>query len=300
MLAVLYAVLAAASNAVGAVLQRKVAATVPDDEAMRWALIAHLIRRPLWLGGVVALIGGFLFQAAALSVGDLSLVQPIVVAELPLTLVVAIIAFRARIDRDALLGATAVSVGLAVVLVSTAPRGGDHVPGNWTWMWTSLASVGAGSALVVAGWRTGGAKRATLFGSAAGIGFGFTAALMKSALDRLSAGVDEVVTSWQLYLMVATGIVSFFLVQNALQAGSLVAAQPPISSLDPIASVVYGVLLFGEHLRGGPWLAPALLGALIIVGGSAALSRSPLASGDTDREKLPEYASSSPATGSAH
>jgi drug/metabolite transporter (DMT)-like permease len=299
-LAVLYAVLAAASNAVGAVLQRRVAATVPDDEAMRWALVAHLIRRPLWLGGVVALIGGFLFQAAALSVGDLSLVQPIVVAELPLTLVVAIIAFRARIDRDAMIGATAVSVGLAVVLVSTAPHGGDHVSGNWTWMWTSLASIGAGAALVVAGWRTAGAKRATLFGSAAGIGFGFTAALMKSALDRLSAGVDEVVTSWQLYLMVATGIASFFLVQNALQAGSLVAAQPPISSLDPIASVAYGVLLFGEHLRGGPWLAPALLGALIIVGGSAALSRSPLASGDTDRERLAEYADSAPATGSAH
>lgn len=277
MLAVLYAVCAAASNAVGAVLQRRAARAAPDSESMHLALLLDLVRRPVWLGGVAALIGGFFFQAAALSVGDLALVQPIVVAELPLTLAVAAFVFRARLDRDAWVGAAGVSAGLAVLLIATAPHGGGPAAGFWSWLWTCLASVGVGALLVMAGLRTSGGRRATLFGSAAGLGFGFTAALLKGALQRMSGGIGGVVTSWQLYLMVATGVTSFFLVQNALQAGSLVAAQPPISSLDPLSSIAYGLLLFGEHLRGGPWLAPALLGAIVIVFGSVALSRSPCA-----------------------
>jgi drug/metabolite transporter (DMT)-like permease len=70
-------------------------------------------------------------------------------------------------------------------------------------------------------------------------------------------------------------------VQNALQAGSLVAAQPGISTLDPLVSVVYAVLLFGEDLRTGIWLLPALVGGVIIVLGTISLSRSPLATGET-------------------
>jgi drug/metabolite transporter (DMT)-like permease len=281
-LAVFYAVLAAGSNAIGAVLQRKAARTVPLADAMHFRLILDLIRRPIWLGGLVALIGGFLFQAAALSVGDLALVQPIVVAELPLTLVAAAVAFRTSLDRDAWIGAIAVSGGLAVVLIATAPRSGTIHTGMWAWMWACIASVGAGALLVAAGLRTRRGHRATLYGAAAGLGFGFTAALMKGALEKISGGVVDVVTCWQLYLMVVTGIASFFLVQNALQAGSLVAAQPPISTVDPLVSIGYGVLLFGEHLRTGVWLAPALVGAIIILLGSVALSRSPLATGEMD------------------
>jgi uncharacterized membrane protein len=255
---------------------------VPLADAMRFKLIIDLIRRPIWLGGVAALIAGFLFQAAALSIGDLALVQPIVVAELPLTLVVAAVAFRTSLDRDAWIGAIAVSGGLAVLLIATAPQSGTAHAGMWAWLWACVASVGAGALLVAAGLRTGGGRRASLYGAAAGLGFGFTAALMKGALDRLSGGVEQVVSSWQLYLMVLTGIASFFLVQNALQSGSLVAAQPPISACDPLVSVAYGVLLFGEQLRAGVWLLPAIVGGVIIVLGSVALSRSPLATGAAD------------------
>lgn len=284
MLAVFYAVCAAASNAVGAVLQRRAARTVPLTDSMRLRLIVDLVRRPIWLGGVAALISAFLFQAAALSVGDLALVQPIVVAELPLTLVVAAVAFRATLDRDAWVGAITVSGGLAVLLISAAPGKGGEPAGLAAWVWACIVSVGAGAALVFAGLRTSGGRRATLYGAAAGLGFGFTAALMKSAIDRFSAGLDQVVTSWQLYLMVVTGIMSFFLVQNALQAGSLVAAQPPISACDPLASVGYGVLLFGEQLRTGAWLVPEFIGGIVIVLGSIALSRSPLATGGTQED----------------
>lgn len=298
MLAVFYAVCAALANAVGAVLQRRAAKTAPLADAMRLRLMIDLIRKPIWLGGVVALTAGFLFQAAALSIGDLALVQPIVVAELPLTMVVAAVAFRTQLDRDAWIGAISVSGGLAILLIATAPQSGTGGYGGlWAWLWACVASIGAGTILVIAGLRASGGARAALYGAAAGLGFGFTAALMKSALDKLNGGVEQVVSSWQLYLMVATGIASFFLVQNALQAGSLVAAQPGISALDPLVSVGYGVLLFGENLRTGVWLLPALIGGVIIVLGTIALSRSPLAtgeSGDPDVSTVERAAPSEP------
>lgn len=284
MLAVVYAVLAAASNAVGAVCQRRAALLAPPESTLRVSLILDLMRRPIWLAGFAALIAGFILQASALSVGDLTLVQPIVTAELPLTLVIAAAVFRASLDRDAWLGVIAVSLGLAIVLFSINPSGGDGIPDNAAWLWVSVASIGLGVLFVSSGLKTSGGPRASLFGAAAGLGFGFTAALMKGSLERIDEeGVDRVFTHWQLYGMLTMGVLSFFMIQNALQAGSLVAAQPPISVCDPLASIAYGVLLFDENLRGGVWLAPALVGALLIALGTVALSRSPLAHANSTR-----------------
>ncbi|MEV4327486.1 hypothetical protein AB0J37_35055 [Microbispora rosea] len=97
MIAVVLALLAAAANAVASVLQRRAARRAPADEAFRPGLIWDLVRRPTWLGGIGALIAGFLLQAAALTSGGLALVQPLLVAELPITMLVAGWMFRVRV-----------------------------------------------------------------------------------------------------------------------------------------------------------------------------------------------------------
>ncbi len=275
--AVCFALGAAASNATGSVLQRRAARLAPAEETMRLALLLDLARRPTWLAGIGALIVGFLFQAVALHAGDLALVQPIVVLELPLTLAGAALVFRPRIDRDVVIGAVAVSGGVPLVVTATAPHGGHPPVGSLSWPLACTVSVAVGVALVLAGLRVDGGRRAALFGAAAGLGFGFTAALMKGALDHLPDGIAAVLVSWQLYGMIIAGVTSVFLSQNALQAGSLVAAQPPITTCDPLTGTLYGVLVFDEHLRTGLWLVPTLLGGALIVTGSVLLSRSPLA-----------------------
>jgi multidrug transporter EmrE-like cation transporter len=125
--------------------------------------------------------------------------------------------------------------------------------------------------------RTTGPRRAALFGTAAGLGFGFTAALLNGSLRLFHHGLGHLLGSWQPYATVAAGLLSLFLTQNALQAGPVAAAQPAITTCDPLASVAYGVLLFGEQLRGGLWLVPALAGAALAIVGIVLLSRSPLA-----------------------
>jgi hypothetical protein len=142
--------------------------------------------------------------------------------------------------------------------------------------------------LVAVGMRSVGSRRAAVLGLVAGVGFGFTAALMNGALQALSMGVSALWVSWQLYAMVLAGIASVFFTQNALQAGPIVAAQPAITSFDPLASVAYGVVVFGEQLRGGYWLILAGVGGLIGVAGTVLLARSPLIDASSQGESTPD------------
>ncbi|WP_155350760.1 hypothetical protein [Acrocarpospora pleiomorpha] len=98
---------------------------------------------------------------------------------------------------------------------------------------------------------------------------------MRNSTIILRADPAALATSWQVYAMVATGIGSFFLLQNTLQSGPLIAAQPALTISDPVASVLYGIMLFDEQLRSGAWIIPELTGIALMVYGSILLARSP-------------------------
>jgi hypothetical protein len=74
--------------------------------------------------------------------------------------------------------------------------------------------------------------------------------------------------------MVVAGLGSVFLLQNALQSGTLVAAQPALTICDPVASVLYGITMFGETVRSGLWLIIEVIGFALIFFGTIRLSRS--------------------------
>jgi drug/metabolite transporter (DMT)-like permease len=273
-IAVSLAVLTAVANAVASVLQRRAARSVPASDAFRPALILDLIRRPAWLAGIGALICGFVLQAIALSFGGLSLVQPLLVAELPFTMVLAGMVFRIRIDRRSWLAIGAMTAGLAGFLAAAAPAQGNRLPGPADWAISAAVTAGLVATSVAAAVATGGEPRAVLLGVAAGLGFAFTAVLMKANVIAFSGDLSALLTSWSLYAMVLAGLCSLFLLQNALQSGSLVAVQPALTVTDPVASTAYGVGLFGESIRTGPWVVPELAGIGLILYGSILLSTS--------------------------
>ena len=86
---------------------------------------------------------------------------------------------------------------------------------------------------------------------AAGSAFGLTAALMKAMTGTFAGGIVALLTHWELYRMIATGVLGMFLLQSAMNAGRLLAAQPGLTLSDPIVSVLWGVLVFGERVRTG-------------------------------------------------
>ncbi|MFE5212423.1 DMT family transporter [Streptomyces sp. NPDC056600] len=295
MISVLFAVLTALSNGTATVLQRQAARRIPDDQTMRLSLFGRLLRQKVWLAGIAMVIVAAVCQAVALATGPIALVQPIFVIELPATLLIAGLITRTRVRGRLWAGVAAVTGGLALALAAADPVGGrDGVDGE-TWVLALLATAAFETALIVAARATHGDARGALLGLAAACAYSLTAALMKDAMARLDAGgVGALLTAWQLYATAVVGVGALFLLQNALQAGSLVAVQPQLTLGDALISVCYGVTLFGEQVRTGWWLLPQLAGLALIALGCVVLARSPLAAGEGAGEAAGEGAEGAP------
>ena len=92
----------------------------------------------------------------------------------------------------------------------------------------------------------------------------------------MAVPLRRVVTTWQTYVAVAFGVLGLVLMQWALHTGPLLAAQPGFTLMDPLVSILWGVLVFNEMTRSGPWLILASCGGIAIGVGVAMLARSPL------------------------
>jgi drug/metabolite transporter (DMT)-like permease len=282
------AVLAAAANAVSWVLQRKANREIPAKESLSWKLIRDLLHRPVWFGGIAAITLGFLLQAVALGTGALAVVEPILVIELPMTLLLGSRVFRHKIGAAEWVPIAAMTAGVAVLLFLLSPTAGRTEAKTWYgWAVAIGANVALIAVLVASSWagrlrpaRWGGGltgqQRSALLGVAAGSAFGLTAALIKGVTGTFADGIATLFTSWQLYAMLAAGVTGFFLTQSALNAGRLVAAQPGISLMDPLISVLWGVLIFGEQVRGGLLVLPQLICVAVIAVAAVLLARSPM------------------------
>ncbi|WP_424569565.1 DMT family transporter [Streptomyces sp. CH-036] len=279
-ISVLFAVLTALSNGSASVLQRRAAMEVPDSDAMRLSLMTRLVRQKVWLAGIALVIVAAVCQAIALATGPIAVVQPIFVIELPLTLLVAGLVMRVRADAVVWSGVAAVTAGLALGMVAAAPVEGRDTVEDFAWIPALLVTGVFEAGLIVAALRSRGNARAALLGLAAACGYALTAALMKDAMANLDdGGVVALLASWQLYATAAAGVGALFLLQNALQAGSLVAVQPMLTLGDALISILYGVTLFDEELRTGWWLLPELVALALIATGCVRLARTPLARG---------------------
>jgi hypothetical protein len=299
------ALIAAALLAVATVAQQRVAATVPDDRARGLGLLRVLVRRRMWWYGTAGDVGGYLAQAAALGVGAVLLVQPLLVTMLLFALPLAARWAGRRPTRAELGWAGALAVSLAAFVVVGNPTDGVDraAPAQWLPVGSVLVVLFAGA--LVAGARTRGTPRAVLLAAATALCYGAAAALTKGVLGEFDAGAVAVLTSWELYALVAVSVAGTLLQQSAFQAGALGASLPTMTVGEPVVAVVIGITVLGEQLRadGLQW---ALIGLLVVVMvvATAALARSSATgyAAGADGEPTPPTArgtSSSPSPGSA-
>ncbi|MEU3979383.1 DMT family transporter [Streptomyces sp. NPDC026672] len=272
-LAVVCAVLGAASNAVGTAFQRKAAATVPQGGGLR--LLAQLVRKPAWLVGIAGVTGAALFQALALVNGPMALVQPLFILELPFALLIAAPLMHRRLPTPGWWAVGGVVLGLALVLAAAAPSGDRNQASMERWVPVLVLTVGAMTvAVCLARASRSSLFRAAALATAAAIGNALTAALMKSATGRLAdGGLPAFLTAWQTYGFALAGIAAVLLLENALQAGPLAASQPALTIGDATVSLLLGVALFDEQVRTGWWILPELAGALLILWSVLRLTR---------------------------
>lgn len=280
-LSILFAVLAAFSNALASALQRKAARNEPAEENLSPRLVWRLLHQPVWLAGILSITVSFLLQATALGTGQISMVQPLLSLELPVALILSGFFFGNRLGIREWGASAVMAAGLAGLLIALDPRGGRSASVTWVgW----LIGCGANAVLIAAGllWARGasGTRRAALLGATTGCAFGMTAGLMKGMTNTFAHGLLALFTSWQLWAMCAAGAGAMFLLQSTLHAGQLLVTQPGLTMADPVVSILWGVLIFGESVRGSLFIVLALASSTAVAAAVMVLSRSPLLAGD--------------------
>lgn len=283
------AVLAALLFAIASVAQRGAAADVPDDEARGPRLILRLVRSPRWWAGTVGDTGGFVVQAAALGVGSLLLVQPLLVTTVLFALPLEARLTGRRIGRSEVRWALVLVAALALFVVIGEPTAGrDRAPLHH-WLPALVVLLSLLVACVLLAGRKRGPRRAALLAVATGLAYGLVAALTKSVVDALGDGPVELLTSWETWALVVAVLGGTLLQQAAFGAGPLAASLPAVTVGEPIVAAVLGVVVLLEQVRadGPEWVLIGLL-VLLMVAATAALSRSSAAAAPTadpaDRE----------------
>jgi len=251
-MAVVLALGAALCNALATIFERIGVETAPEDSSMRWKLMAHVLRRPTWWLGLLSMLGAFGFQVAALDQGGLTLVQPLLVTELIFLALVLRFWFGRPLGWREAFGVVLTVAGLATFLAISNQGGGSLVPDQLGWLLMVIATVGA-AMLCVSLARVGSRPwRSAWYGAAAAIAFAVSAAFMKASTVLVHrGGLAMLFTHFEPYGIAAAGLAGLFLAQNAFFAGPITASQASLVIVDPLASIIIGVGLFGDNLRGG-------------------------------------------------
>jgi len=233
------------------------------------ALARQLPRSQLWRLGWAINLGGFLVQGAALYLGSVALVQPLLVTQLIFALPLTTWwARRWPSRRDWLCGA-AICGGVTLFLVA---HGGSQLGGEADRDRIVLAGVSAAGVIAVL--LRMSAKRSPLVQAAlisvgAGLCFAISAALMKlTAEDLVEHGVAATAADWPGYALAASTVTGVVLGQWAFATGSLPTAVATMTITNPVASYLIGVLAFHAVPEASPprLAAAAAAGALISVG----------------------------------
>ena len=284
------ALAAALSNALCSVFQRMGVEDAPEESTMSLSLMAHAIRRGVWLLGFFFMVSSFLLQAFALHVGRLSVAQPILTLELLFLVIILGTYFGYKVTAREWIGVSAVVLGLAGFLAFAVPGGGERVPNTRQWVVVGAIAVGVIVAGVVATRWGPRWWKAAMFGTAAAMSYAFTAALIKVVGNYAARDWVTMLFHWQTYALIAFGLLGVFLTQNAFHAGPLAASQSTLVLVDPLFSILIGIALYGDTLRtSGSWGPLEAISLLVMFAGAVFLSHSPLVTGFKGEGKGAEY-----------
>ena len=271
--AVLVALVAAVLFGLASALQHQQANEVGHDSSA--GLLLTLARRPRWLAGIVADVVAVALQAVALGLGTVALVQPLLVAGLPVAVALSAALDRRRLLRREIVGVLLSTAGLALIGPATATTSHGDAPGRVAAVLAGVVVAAATGALLLLArraprWAAGSA------GVAAGLATGAGSVLLSVAASRVG-DLRLLALSVAPYAAVVVGLLGLLLAQSAFQTGGLGAPLAALSVTEPVVAVVLAVTVLHERL---PTTAPArgglAVGAALAVAGVLVLCRSPL------------------------
>jgi drug/metabolite transporter (DMT)-like permease len=281
---ILLALAASVFTATSSVAQRLAAAPAPNEMSFNLKLLGFLLHRKVWFFGILCMIAGFGFQVAALRKGDLALVQPVIATELLFVFAYLALRDRHRVRGRDWLAAVGMAIALGIILYLANPSGGSESNATaWHWFLSAIAVLAAVVVICVLSvvrfgrHKPSRVRKAVLLSVAAGIAWGFVAAVIKELSTHIGQGPAAVFSNWSPYVLLLTGAGAMFILSNAFQAGPLAVTQPGLTLVDPLVASLLGITIFGEHLsNSSSHLAAEAVAAVFLVGSVILLSGSPL------------------------
>lgn len=236
---------AALLNAVAIVLQRRAAGERLPKELYSRRLFLSLVKRKLWLISVGLQLVGFGLQALALNFGSIILVEPITATVLVFLFLILHFYYKIRAGKREWVAVAAVVVGMSALLGALQPHGGHIRFDGPAWLVTSIIVliVVAGSIAFVRHSKSP-KSRAAVGGLGAAFNIGYAAGLTKLVLEKFGENPAGIFGSWEIYALVASGLVMLITLQSVFAAGPLVISQPLIEIVNPIVSSTIGIFLF--------------------------------------------------------
>jgi drug/metabolite transporter (DMT)-like permease len=287
------ALIAAFLFALAATLQQKGALNLPTISLASPASLLRLVGQTMWLAGTLALFAGYLFQAAALDRGRLSVIQPLLVTTVVFALPLGYFLTRQHVGRREIVGAAVILLGLGLFVYFGDPAGGkDNAPnGEWAIAIAVLAILCV--VLLTFGSRGGLSMKAAVYGTVAGILFGLSASLTKPTVEYLHDGVDVMLSHWETYALAVAGVLGFVLQQVSLGTGRLAPSVATVSVANPVVGILIGIVLLDERLSRPAWhVVLAVIGLGLALVGAVAISLAHEAAKDpaVSDESVPEPA----------
>jgi len=281
------ALVAAFLFALAAALQQKGALNLPTVSLASPASLLRLVGQTMWLLGTLALLTGYVFQAAALDRGRLAIIQPLLVTTVVFALPLGYFLTRQHVGRREIVGAAVIVLGLALFAYFGDPAGGnENAPGReWAIAIGAIAVVSA--VLLAYGGRGGLSMKAAVYGTVSGMLFGLSAALTKPTLDYLHDSVGTMLSHWEAYALAVAGVLGFVLQQVSLGTGRLAPSVASVSVANPLVGILIGVLLLDERFSRPTWhVVVAVAGLVLSLVGAVVISlareagKEPVASGE--------------------
>ena len=139
---------------------RRALSTCRPSRSRNPGSLLRLAGQTMWLLGTLALLTGYVVQAAALDRGRLAIIQPLLVTTVVFALPLGYFLTRQHVGRREVIGATVIVLGLALFAYFGDIAGGNENAPNGEWAVAIGAIVLVSAALLVFGRRGGLSKTA--------------------------------------------------------------------------------------------------------------------------------------------
>jgi len=250
-------------------------------------LLARLVRRPLWLGGLAVEMVAFVLEVYALSVAPVAMIGPVMALDM---IVFTLLAGRALREHLSRLGAAAICVmvvGIGLLAYAFEEHGEVGSLASTRVMLLFL-SVGLAFSLLAAGGANRAAGRhrvasaAMGFGVAAGTAYAIATLATRQfglVLDERRSGsflggyLLELLRTPAPYLLIVFSVLAVSLEQRGLQGEAAVVAFPVTSGVSAFLPVVLGLTMFDEPAPAGGHFVAFVLALVLIAAGIAGLAR---------------------------